>query len=176
MINTSTKGRNHELEDIKFFQKQGYVLAYRSIRTRFQRIDFANLFDSVLYKIPETERAQWVFISSKTNGHYTSEHVNALRAFANKCAPLGSIVQLRDHIDSRWIFDRMSGNHARGCKNADKTYKKRGKNECTVCGRKLKPIMRLEEARMKVIDFVCTCKRGEDNETKYTCCETKTEC
>jgi hypothetical protein len=49
-MSTSSKGRSRELKCMKELQKEGYTIVFRSIRTRFQRIDFANQFDVVGFK------------------------------------------------------------------------------------------------------------------------------
>lgn len=46
-INTSVKGRRLEARCAKELEEQGYIIGFRSIRTRFQRIDAFNLFDII---------------------------------------------------------------------------------------------------------------------------------
>ena len=150
-INTSIKGRNHELEDTNHCIQLGYKICFRSIRTKWQRIDYANLFD-VVANMPRREAGSHnYFISSKSNGHYSKQHVEELTAWAFERAQGEDIVELRDHHDGEWKFSRVDCNHKQGCKAKNKVWKKcPPKKACVHCGRKLKVVKCFESPFVRI--------------------------
>ena len=102
-INTSVKGRNNELLVVHMMERAGFSIAFRSVRTRFQAIDYAGLFDVVGVKAcGEGSPVHW-YASSKTNKHYDAAHIEALMRWKYSFAHKGDIVELYDFHDSKWI-------------------------------------------------------------------------
>ena len=103
MINRAGKGRNNELLVIHIMEAHGFKKFFRSTRTRFQAIDFGP-FDVVGIKArDETGEPQAWYVSSKTNGSYSSAHVNDLIAFRLLFAHSNDIVELFDFHDAGWV-------------------------------------------------------------------------
>ena len=153
-INTSVKGRNHELEDAKHCNTLGYKICCRSIRTRWQRIDYANIFD-IVANMPRSDGVPHnYFISSKSNGHYSKQHIEELTAWTFERAQGTDIVELRDHHDGEWKFSRVDCNHRAGCKAKDRVWKKcPAKKTCASCGRKLKVVRQFKQPFIRVSGF-----------------------
>lgn len=61
-MNKTEKGRRTEKEVLEYYKKQGYNLAWKTIRSRFQNLDFFGLFDIVVRNKEET-----IYIQVKTN-------------------------------------------------------------------------------------------------------------
>jgi len=103
VINRANKGRNNELAVIRMMKEQGYKVAFRSIRTRFQAIDYLGLFDvvGVMARDESGEGHTW-YVSSKTNRSYSSEHLNALIAFRLLYTHPSDRVELWDWHDAEW--------------------------------------------------------------------------
>ena len=153
-INTSTKGRNHEKEDAKHCIALGYRVCFRSIRTKWQRIDYANLF-YIVANVPKTDvPAHNYFISSKSNGHYNVQHTEQLTAWTFERAREEDIVELRDHRDGEWKFSHVDCNHKKGCKDQNKTWSRTpSKKTCGGCARKLKIIKHFISPVVRVSRF-----------------------
>ena len=109
MVNRSAKGRGNELAVIHMMVAQGYKIAFRSIRTRFQAIDYLGLFDvvGVMARDESGEGHTW-YVSSKTNRSYSSEHTTALLAFRLLYSHKNDRVELWDWHDARWVKTKGS--------------------------------------------------------------------
>jgi len=152
-INTSVKGRNHELEDAKHCIALGYKICFRSVRTKWQRIDYGP-FDVVANMSKRECPTHNYFISSKSNRHYNVQHIEQLTAWAFERAREEDIVELRDHRDGEWKFSHVDCNHRQGCKYQKKTWSRApSKKICGGCARKLKVVKHLIPPVIRVSRF-----------------------
>ena len=70
MINRVAKGRRLELKAKKELESEGYRIAFRSIRTVYNRVDFDNAWDIVCYN-----SRHWRFVQVKTGYMPSKERV-----------------------------------------------------------------------------------------------------
>lgn len=65
-MNTTAKGSRTEREILAYFKSLGYPICWKSVRNRYQNLDFFGLFDIVVRNKEET-----IYIQVKTN--YTTK-------------------------------------------------------------------------------------------------------
>ena len=105
-MNTVKKGYNKEKRCRDELTKDGWFMAFKSVRWRFGTIDFARLFDVVaLKKNPKfPKHPDWLFISVKHlgNGNYYLSHQKELKRFKTVYGLEGMTFQLWLWVNPRW--------------------------------------------------------------------------
>jgi Holliday junction resolvase len=96
MVETVSKGYRKEKLARDQLRKNGWFVAFKSVRFRFGCVDFAQLFDIVACK-----GKIWLFISVKhlNQGNYYLEHQREIKAFKDVYGFDGMIFQL-------WLWDK----------------------------------------------------------------------
>ena len=83
-MNKSRKGYIKELECRKILEAEGWLILFKSVRTRWFTVDFAHLFDTVAVRNTITNQEpvlEWLFVSNKHKSSYSKAHYTAIQAF-----------------------------------------------------------------------------------------------
>jgi len=107
-MNTTAKGRRIERLCARELEKEGWTIAFKSIRTRFQPIDFAGLFDIVAIR-PKTFPRHRRYIQVKS-GYPPLKHILLeLVDWAKKYADEHDFVELWVYRRGEWYIHRVIG-------------------------------------------------------------------
>lgn len=79
-MNKARKGYSKEYLARKELEADGWLIPFKSIRTRWATFDFANLFDLVAYK---QQQRKYVSCKHLGNGNYYLQHQQDIVNFAN---------------------------------------------------------------------------------------------
>ena len=95
-INRAKKGYTKEKQIRDKLTKEGWLVVFKSTRTRFGAFDYAGLFDIVAYKGQER-----IYVSSKHlgAGNYYLSHQKEITLFREECGKEGESYEL-------WLWDK----------------------------------------------------------------------
>lgn len=95
-MNTAKKGYTKEKACRDELKKDGWLIPFQSIRTRWATYDFADLFDVVVFKDKERK-----YISCKHlgKGNYYLPHQNDIKIFKERYGLTGESYEL-------WLWDK----------------------------------------------------------------------
>lgn len=103
MVNTSLKGQLKERQAREELARDGWIIGFKSIRTKYMSQDLFNIFDIMCYQNKDCQRLRrYISVKHLGNSNYYLSHQREIKEFKDTYGKEGESFEL-------WLWEERKG-------------------------------------------------------------------